>query len=297
MPSKVGIVIVNWNNPSDTIECLRDVSELAYPDYFTIVVDNGSTDDSVKKIVSAFPYIHIIQLENNLGYPGGCNAGLKYCSANGADYIFLINNDISIDKDALTHLIVIMEKNPSMGIAAPKVYFYYDKSVIFSAGGKVSLLTGQNFGIGYGEIDSAKYSQNYEVDYASGCALLVSSHLVQKIGFMDPQYFMYYDEIDYCIRAKRSGFSVWMVADAKVWHKISATVKKYSGLKEYYITKNRLIFLKKFQTRRQRIIFYAWFTLVWFPYNSITLLWSSSKLPLIKSFLYGITDGLKSTCR
>lgn len=290
---KVYIIIVNWNNPKDTMECIKHVKRLKYPDFSVIVVDNGSTDDSVKIIQGSFPDIQLIETKRNIGYPAACNIGIDHGLKEGAHYIFLLNNDVIVDEEALNELVKVMEKNRSIGIAGPKVYFYHDKSRIFSAGGRLSMLTGQNWAVGQGEIDTPKYNTIREVDYVSGCAFLIKRELLDDIGYMDPQYFMYYDEIDLCVRARKKGYKVVYVPRAKVWHKVSATAYKVGGLKEYYVTRNRFLIQKKFLKRLEYAVFLTWFFSIWLPFRMGELLFIRRSLSLGASFVRGIADGLR----
>src|SRR5207302_3606628 len=146
----VGIAVVNWNNAPDTIECLSSLQKILYPDFFTVIVDNASTDGSEHEIRSRFSNIHVIRMEDNLGYAAACNAAIQYCLANGAEAILLLNNDVIVDPQILTEMTRFMEIQRSIGIAGPLVLNSNDRTRIFSAGGRFEKYSGRNWAIDQG---------------------------------------------------------------------------------------------------------------------------------------------------
>lgn len=235
------LIILNWNQKENTLETLDSLRKMTYPDYKIVVVDNNSTDGSQETIRINYPGIILIENKENLGYAEGNNTGIRYALVQGADYIFVLNNDILVDEGALLCLLEEMERDKSIGVAGPKVYFYTEKNMIQSAGGLIH----KKFNplhIGFKELDHGQFDDPREIDYVSGCAMFIRRNVFEKNGLFDPDYFMYWEETDFCFRAKKAGFKIQIVPQAKIWHKggVDST-----PLIAYYMTRNKLFFLKK----------------------------------------------------
>lgn len=257
--SNVSIVIVNWNGWDDTIECLESIYKIDYPDYKIILVDNNSQDDSVKRIkdYSNNKELTIIENEENYGFAEGNNIGIKYALKHlNPEYILLLNNDTIVNKDFLKEMIKAGEKNRHIGILGPKIYHYDRPDIIWSAGSKISWKFARGIQIGTGEIDKGQYDEPKEVEYVTGSAFLIKKAVIDKIGLMDKNYFLYFEESDWTLRANRAGYKSLYVPAAKVWHKVSQSgggISKPTGL--YYITRNRWIFMKKWAKPSDYFIF------------------------------------------
>lgn len=243
--AKVFIVVVNWNNYEDTKECLISLSKIKYSDYKIVVVDNNSGDGSGERIREEFPGCHYIQNKENFGFSEGNNVGIRLAIEKNADYIWILNNDVIVDPDSLERLVDSVGKIEKAGILGPKIYYYPEVKKIFSAGAEIIPWSGKSVSIGQNEIDDGRYNEIKEVGYISGCSLFVSVNMLKEIGLLDKRYFMYYEEADLAIRARRKGWRIIYVPTSRVWHKHASTVKKYSRLSEYYITRNHLLFALK----------------------------------------------------
>lgn len=239
----VAIIILNWNGRDDTLACLKSLSRLNYPAHFVIVVDNGSSDGSARAIQLAFPHVTVIEAGCNLGYVGGNNLGLEHARARGAHYALLLNNDTEVASDFL-RLLVEAATEPAVGIVGPIIYYQAQPRVIWSAGGAIDWKRGRTCMIGEGEEDRGQFSATRPVDFVTGCALLIKMSVVERIGPLDPRFFAYYEETEWCVRAARAGYKVMHVPRAKVWHKISLAARDTSIGVTYYMTRNRLLFLK-----------------------------------------------------
>lgn len=247
MSSSVAIIILNWNNPDDTLACLRSVMALDYPAerLRVIVVDNGSTDDSVARIRAAYPDVALIETGANLGYAGGNNVGIQYAlDHHGCDYVWLLNDDVIVAPDSLPALMSVALADPRAGFLGPMVYTREEPQRILSAG---SLLHDgwrpQHRGIG--ERDQGQFDTIAEVDYLSGCALLVSHSAIEAVGMLDEDFFAYHEDIEWCYRGKKAGFKVLFVPEAKVWHPDTLRRDENSPVVTYYIARNSLLFVKK----------------------------------------------------
>jgi GT2 family glycosyltransferase len=241
----VTIIILNWNGLNDTLDCLRSLGQLDYLGHETVVVDNGSTDGSVATIRETFPTVHVVENSENLGYTGGNNVGLRYALAKGTDYALLLNNDTQVAPDFLRRLVGVAEADPLTGMAGPTIYYHERPEVIWSVGGDIDWRRGRTLAPGRDECDVGQFGEEpREVDFVSGCALLVKRAVLDRVGLLDERFFAYYEEAEWCVRARRAGFSIVHVPTTHVWHKIEPEARSDSLLVHYYMTRNRLLFLK-----------------------------------------------------
>lgn len=255
---RVSIIILNWNGKEDTCQCIKSSQKIEYSNYEIIVVDNGSQDDSVEYFKQQFPEIFLIETKANLGYAGGNNQGISYALSNGADFVFILNNDATVDPFIINNLIKVAESNPNAGILGAKIYHFSEPQKIWFAGGAWLPETANFTHLGVGEKDSPQWNQVRNIDYACGCALLVRSEVFKKIGLFESKFFLTWEETDFCYRARRSGFECLLVPDAHVWHKVSASFKggELGLVHKYFMTRNRLLWIERNQTVQERIRIY-----------------------------------------
>ncbi len=238
----VAIIILNWNGREDTLACLESLARLEYPSFHIIVVDNGSTDGSPETIRRAFPQTEVLETGANLGYAGGNNRGLKAALARPFPYILLLNNDTLVAPDFLTHLVRAADR--TAGIVGPTIYYADRPEVIWTAGGAIDWRRGDTRMIGLDAVDRGQFGTvPREVDFVSGCAMLVRRDVPERIGLLDERFFLYYEEVEWCVRARRAGFRILHVPQAKVWHRIAPQAQAESPTVHYYMTRNRLLFL------------------------------------------------------
>jgi GT2 family glycosyltransferase len=243
--SRVVIIVLNWNGLADTLKCLESLVCLDYPDYKVVVVDNGSTDGSPAHIRERFPDVALIENGENLGFAGGNNVGLRWALGQGADYVLLLNNDTEVAKDSLSLLVKAAEADQRIGVAGPTVCYYDRPPIIWSAGGGIDWRRGKTWMMGLNEPDIGQFGEDpREVDFVTGCVLLVRARAVEEVGELDERFFMYYEDTEWCVRIARAGYCIVHVPRAKVWHKISPGEQADSPLIHYYMTRNRLLFLK-----------------------------------------------------
>ena len=236
---KVSIILLNWNNPDDTIECLESLKQITYPHYDIIVVDNHSTDDSIIKLES-IDNIFIIKNDSNVGFAGGNNVGIEYALKKSADYVLLLNNDTVVDKDFLSNLIKKIQPEKEVGIVGGKIYYYDDPQKIWAAGGGITKFAKRTFQYGENKKDAGQFNTEKEVDFISGCCMLVRKEVFEKIGVLDKAYFMYYEDVDFCLRTKKY-FGIKYVPTATIWHKVSGTSIK--SFRDYYRMRNYFLLL------------------------------------------------------
>jgi len=244
MLPKVFIIIVNWNGELDTLECLESLKNNDYPNYEVVIIDNGSKD----KFQVSDSKIKVIYNKENLGFSGGNNIGIKYALENNTDYVLLLNNDTIVSKDFLSKMVEVAENNNSYGIIGPKIYHYEEKDRIWFAGGKINWLYNKGTMVGYNEIDNGQYDQPkiQKTDYITGCCALIKGEVIEKIGLIPEEYFLYYEDTDWSLRAQKQGYECLFVPKASIWHKGSKSSIAESPSYIYYHIRNGLIMAKKY---------------------------------------------------
>ncbi len=266
---KITIVTVNFNNCDITLDLLLSLKILNHSGFEvkTLVCDNGSTDDSVAKISKRFPEVDILQIGENLGFTGGYNQGVKYALLDGADYILIINNDTLVkDKNLLFELAKTLEKDKSIGLVAPKIYFApgfeffkerYRKDdlgkVIWFAGGEFDWNNIYSKHLGIDEIDHGQYTKEEESPFISGCCFLGKREVFLKAGLFEEKLFAYFEDADFIERVKKCGFKIYYNGNVAIYHKISQTAKVGSSIADYYLTRNRLYFGLKYASLKTKL--------------------------------------------
>lgn len=255
---KVAIIVLNWNGKEDTLECLESISKIDYQNFDIVVVDNGSSDDSVDVIQKKFPEANVLEAGENLGYAGGNNFGIRYAIKNGAEYILLLNNDVIVDSQLLKSFIKAEHRVSTRGIFSAKIYYYSQPKKIWYAGARRIERTANFMHIGQGTIDTGKdFCALVETDYACGCAFFVHVGVLNKIGLFDEKFFLTYEEADLCYRARRAGIKSYVVPEAIVWHKVSISFGgEESAIFRYYITRNKLLWAEKNLAIFNRLLVY-----------------------------------------
>lgn len=238
----VVVVILNWNNAGDTIACLASVGHLDYPNARVLVVDNGSSDDSVSRIRAEHPGVEIIETGENLGYGQGNNVGLVHARENSPRYVLLLNNDVTMDDDCLTHMVTAAEDNPDAAFLGPKVYQREEPGRLQSAGGMLDRLL-RSHQRGLDELDSGQFDATEEVDYVIGAALLVRVAALTRIGMLNPDFFLYREDVDWCLRAAGLGYRILYVPKAMVWHRSHRVREDELPRTTYYMTRNAYLLL------------------------------------------------------
>lgn len=251
---KVFIVILNWNGLEDTLACLESLETLDHPNFEVIVVDNDSSDGSEETLRKRYPQHVIIQSGANLGFAGGTNVGLRYALGHGASYAWLLNNDTLVEPDALTELVKRMQEKPSAGLCGSTLVYHSDQSKIQAYGGatynkwlSTSRHIGQDAPRGQ-EVDTEEVER--QLDYLVGASCLASRALLEEVGLLSEDYFLYYEELDWATRAK-GRYTLAFAPESVVYHKEGGSIgsssdgAKKSRLADYYGVRNRLLYTRK----------------------------------------------------
>ena len=237
MELKIFVILINYKNAKLTIDCIDSIYK-ANNEVRIVVVDNNSEDDSVIRIRDKFDDIIIIESKTNLGFSGGNNLGIKYALNNSADIIMLLNNDTIVDKNIFNNFIL---HNDGNSVLVPKIYFF-GTDILWYAGGTVSKITGNAVHYGYNKKDDIKYCENKFVNFATGCCVWIPRGAFEKIGYMDEEYFLYFEDVDYSLKMNLNSISIKYISPAVVWHKVSSSSGgNTSKLSNYYNTRNRLM--------------------------------------------------------
>lgn len=249
----VAIIIVNWNGAGDTIDCIESLKKINPPsggqNYKIFLIDNGSDDDSFSKFQSLYigaKDIELTKLNKNLGFGGGNNVGIKSALDAGFGYVLLLNNDTIVEPDFLDELVKVAQSDEKVGIVGPKIYYYNEPNRIWFGGGKFTWLGGGRH-LQYEEMDrSPDEKKTKETEYMTGCALLVKSEVVKKIGLLEESFFMYYEDTDWSLRARKAGYKILYVPSAKIYHKVSRSASKLGNpIIHYYHIRNALLLSKR----------------------------------------------------
>jgi GT2 family glycosyltransferase len=245
-------------------------------------------DRSSQKIV-------ILKNKANYGFAGGNNKGIDFAlRILRPDYILLLNNDTIVDKQFLSELIKTANLDSNIGVIGPKIYFYDKRDLIQSVGFKIRWLSGECVSLGYKELEQNQYIENIEVDSLSGCAMIINKDIFDRNIFLDSQYFLYYEDTDFCTRVRRAGYKVICVPNSRIWHKNSISSKRIIGTREYYSAKNLFIFMKKYSKKNTFVIFLFYYFLFRFWFTLAVILISHKDWNAVKPFLRGVFNGLRN---
>lgn len=264
----VSIITVNYNGAEYTLALLDSLQKISYPNIEVFVVDNASSQ-SPEGISQKYPWVKLITSKSNLGFAGGNNLALRQATGK---YCLLINNDTEVPVSFLEPLVEKMELDPKCGCVSPKLVYHYAPDTMQYAGSfGFNIYTGRAFARGHKEKDNGQYNIVEATEIAHGAAMMFRTSLLQEIGLMAELYFLYYEEIDYCERIKNAGYKIWYVGTSKVLHKESMSTGKSSPLKTYYLTRNRLLFIRRNFGGFAKIVSVIFFYCVAIPKNLVTL--------------------------
>ncbi len=253
MSARTAVIILNWNSGEMTAQCIRSLLAMNTNEYEIVVVDNGSHDNSVGSLRREFARITVLPQERNLGFAAGCNIGMQYAMKSGAEYVLLLNNDTVVDQNFLSALLEEAERHPKAGIISPKIYFWDFPNRLWWAGGAFNLWHGIPEHLGRKEEDKGQFDHSRELDWATGCAMLIRTALLQKVGLFDEQFWGNAEDLDLSLRARKAGNEIRFAPKAALWHKEGIDHRKNAGehVRKFMGTRNLLWLMHKHATTIQ----------------------------------------------
>jgi len=278
---ELSVITVNYNGLKDTCALIESIP--FNENMEVIVVDNASLQDEASLIQKRYPQVKIIRSEKNLGFAGGNNLGIQESEGK---YLFLVNNDTVFEDFNVQALIDRLESSPLIGIICPKIRFTWGNKPIQYAGyTPLSRITIRNRSIGFGEEDHGQYDIAHLTPYAHGAAMLVKRAIIEKVGYMPEDYFLYYEELDWSMMLKRAGYEIWYDPSCTIYHKESQSTGQDSPLRTYYITRNRLLLVKRNWHGIYKYLAYIYLTCLVAPRD------------ILKYLIKGRLDLSKATCQ
>jgi GT2 family glycosyltransferase len=300
LKSKISIIVINYKNIKDTFQCVKSLNEnmgeyKAFCD--VLIVDNASVDDSCAKLQEIYPDIRVLYLKRNEGFAGANNSGIITALGNNSGYFFLLNNDALVRKDTIKKMLEVFDEDSKIGIVGATILDFNNPKMIDNMGAMIDYRTGSSRFVANGEIygDGRK---DVDVDYTCGAAMMIKREVVEKVGLLPEFYFLYGEEKDYCVQAKKKGFRVVNSGKATVIHKTSSTVSKYLGVKNYYFHRNRFLFLRLHAKPHQYLfaVLHSGFILLpvyVFRYTVRNRSNPKDGLKELHSFITGLFDGIR----
>ncbi|MBX2888716.1 MAG: glycosyltransferase family 2 protein [Ferruginibacter sp.] len=288
----VSIITLNYNQADVTIEFLKSTQNLTYNHFEILVCDMNSIESPADKIQSLnLPNTKVLLSDTNLGFAAGNNWGMRHAKG---DYFFIVNNDTEVTPSLLNELLEPFSKDPSIGVTCPKIRFFQNPDILQYAGfTKMKPISGKTHSIGWGEKDTGQYNLSGFTYGAHGCAMMVKREVTERIGMFPEKFFLYYEEWDWSERIRKAGFNIYYQADALIYHKESLSVGKNNPLKVYYLTRNRILFMRRNRPLLSLLVFYFYFTLFTIPKNIFVYL-LRGEFDFLKAFLRGIGWNLRN---
>jgi GT2 family glycosyltransferase len=257
----VYILIANWNGKVMTLECLESLRSITYRPCRTLVIDNASRDGSPEAIARAHPEVELLVQEHNLRYAGAMNAGMRHALAHGAEFVLVMNNDVIVDRGLVSALVAAAQKDPTVGLVAPKILYHTPPTQIWYAGGKISFWTGTMWHVGIRERDCGQYEVPGPTEYATGCCVLARRALIERVGMLDESYYIYAEDADWSVRAHRAGVGVVYEPAGVLWHRVSIST---GGNLSFFKLKNKFRGNLRFFAR-----YASWYHWLVFPWLSL----------------------------
>ncbi len=242
---KIFIVIVNWNSPQETLACVHSLAKSSYRNFEIVLVDNASSDHSVRWFKQELSPVVLLTSAVNLGYAGGNNIGIQYALQHQADYILLLNNDTEVHSNLLEMMVWAAQEGPGFGILGPAIYYFDEPSRIWGLGSRYKWWSPIPIDVGRNKVNRGRYQEFFEADYVTGCAMWIKATVFAQIGFLDESFFMYYEDAEFCHRARKAGIHIGVVPGGTVFHKASRSSRSFRGEALYYQTRNRFIFYNR----------------------------------------------------
>lgn len=278
----VSIITLNWNHTDVTCAFLESTRKLKYRNFEILVCDMNSDIDPAEQIHSLHvPNTTLLQSKKNLGFAAGNNWGMRQAKG---DFIFIVNNDTEVTPDLLDLLLEPFYADPSIGVTCPKIRYYSHPNIIQYAGfSHMNSISGRAFSIGDKEVDTGQYDKSGYTFGAHGCAMMVKRAVIEKVGMFPEKFFLYYEEWDWSSRIQKAGYHIYYQSKALIYHKESISVGKNSPLKTYYITRNRILYMRRNTSIPKLFVFMLFFIFAAMPKAIVSFLFKK-EYGLLKAY-------------
>lgn len=255
MKPKVSIILVNFNGDKDTIDCVESLKKISYDNYEIIIVDNNSANcQELEAFVNNNSDIIFLKSKENLGFSRGNNIGIKYAINNNADYVLLLNNDTTVKTDFLDELVSSATNCCECGIVSGKILFYDFPEKIWFAGGRLDL---NKASIQHIKSDELNDKKDKTITFATGCLMLIPRNVIEKVGMLSEEFFMYSEDVEYCCRVQKSNYKIIYNPNSVIYHKVGlSSGGRGSKFSQYYRTRNDMIVLSKWATNKKKAYFF-----------------------------------------
>ena len=257
----VAAIVLNYNGKDITLEAIESLSEMTYQNFSIIHADNGSTDGSFEAVADKFPDVINVRVDENRGAARGLNFGMKAGYDRGFDYLMIMNNDIGVEPDMLTEMMKVAVSDPSIGAVQPKMYYFWDRDRLWSAGGVLRFWIAPTRERGMGELEKGQYDRTEEVDYVNGVALLTPRGVWEKVGYFDPTFNLAGEDADWCMRMKKAGYKAFYSHRGVLYHMVSFTAGSYVPRRTFWTGRSLAIFVRRYA----RPLDWLWFVLLTIP--------------------------------
>jgi len=244
----VAVVMANYNGRKYLKGCIESIRQQTYKNLFITIVDNCSADHSANFLLDEYPEIDLITCDENKGFATGNNIGIRYAVRQGAEYVLLLNTDTVIEPLLIEKLVHAADGGTA--VAVPKIYSDKRRMKIWYAGGGMDTVNGKSYHYGWSEKTGIR-----DVDFACGCCVLIPRDILEKAGMFDEKYYLYFEDTDLSFRWRKKGIPIRYVPEARMWHRIGGSGGKDGNLKHYYMIRNHLYFIKKYQDEIQKKVY------------------------------------------
>ncbi len=292
MLPKVSVIVLHWNREHDTRECLESLLSCSYQNLEIVLVDNGSANTSGEQLHREFPSVVFLRNETNLGFSGGNNVAIQHSLQRGARYVVLLNNDTIVDPNFITPLVELAESTPTIATIGCKIYFHDQRTTFWYAGGVFRTGTGVARHRGMHEADTGRYERIEETDFVTGCMMFLRREALEQVGLLESSFFAYFEDADWCLRARRAGWRIVFNPHSKIWHKVSASTTIDSPFYLYLTMRNKILMIRRHSSALKTMFFLPY--LFYFYTRQlirISLKWRSRDGT--RAVLYGLIDGLR----
>jgi len=292
MKLPVAVILVNYRSTEETIQCVRSLRKCSPEPAEIIIVDNASTAHSADALRTGCPGVTLIECPRNLGFAGGNNLGIRHAMQKPGEYVLLLNNDTTVEPDAIGQLVDAATHERHTGVLGAKIRYYDTPGILWYAGGNVNPASGSVTHTGLGETDSGQFDHPREVDFVTGCCMLISRNVLESIGLLDETFFAYLEDVDFCLRARQAGFKIGYEPSAIIYHKVSRSTGWDSPSYLYFNLRNRLLLSRRHSSWPRSLLFFP--CLCWYylrQFSRLALRWRDTAG--LRSAWYGLVDGLK----